>query len=64
MLLILLHSNRSGIKPRTLHATVRTRYAFLADLDADEYRWTQCNGGDRHEVETTLATIEPTKRHP
>lgn len=45
-------------------ATVRTHYAFLADFDADEYRWTQCNGGDRDEVETTLATIEPTKRHP
>ncbi|MCI1691652.1 MAG: nucleotidyl transferase AbiEii/AbiGii toxin family protein [Actinomyces sp.] len=45
-------------------ATVRTHYAFLADFDADEYRWTQCNGGDRYEVETTLATIEPTKRHP
>lgn len=45
-------------------ATVRTRYAFLADLDTDEYRWTRCNGSDRYEVETTLATIEPTKRYP
>lgn len=39
-------------------ATVRTRYAFLADLNADERRWAQCNGGDRYEVETTLTTIE------
>ncbi|AXE38346.1 hypothetical protein JS278_01166 [Acidipropionibacterium virtanenii] len=39
-------------------ATVRTRYAFLADLDTDERRWVQCNGGDRYEVETTLTTVE------
>lgn len=39
-------------------SVVRARYAFLADLNADEHRWAQCNGGDRYEVETTLTTIE------
>lgn len=40
-------------------ATVRTRYAFLADLNARERRWAECNERDLYEVETTLAEIEP-----
>lgn len=36
-------------------ATVRTRYAFLAHLDADEHRWAACNARDLHEVTTALA---------
>ena len=35
--------------------TVRVRYAFIANLDPDEMRWTACNERDRHEVETLLA---------
>lgn len=38
-------------------ATVRTRYSFLADLDADEQRWAECNERDLREVETTLASV-------
>lgn len=33
-------------------ATVQRRFAFLADLDADEQRWSACNPGHRHEIET------------
>lgn len=43
-------------------ATVRTRYAFLADLSARERRWAECNERDLYEVETTLAEIEPRYR--
>lgn len=39
-------------------AGVRTRYVFLADLDADELRWVECNERDFYEVETALANIE------
>jgi len=39
-------------------ATVQTRYAFLADLDAAERRWVECNARDLYEVETTLARID------
>jgi predicted nucleotidyltransferase component of viral defense system len=38
-------------------AIIRSRYAFLADLDADEQRWAQCNERDLHEVETALASF-------
>ncbi len=38
-------------------ATVRTRYAFLAQLDADERRWTACNARDLHEVTAALASV-------
>lgn len=34
-------------------ATVLRRFAFLADLDADELRWSACNPGHRHQVEST-----------
>ena len=44
-------------------ATVRTRYAFLADLDARERRWVEGNERDLYEVETNLAEIER-KTHP
>ena len=44
-------------------ATVRTRYAFLADLDARERRWVEGNERDIYEVETNLAEIER-KTHP
>jgi predicted nucleotidyltransferase component of viral defense system len=39
-------------------ATVRTRYAFLADLDADEQRWAACNARHLHEVTTALAALD------
>lgn len=39
-------------------ATVQTRYAFLADLDAAERRWVGCNARDLYEVEMTLAMID------
>lgn len=38
-------------------ATVRSRYAFLADLDPSERRWAECNERDLYEVETELAVI-------
>lgn len=38
-------------------ATVRSRYAFLADLDAQERWWAECNVRDLYEVETALMTI-------
>jgi predicted nucleotidyltransferase component of viral defense system len=38
-------------------ATIRSRYAFLTHLDADERRWAQCNERDLHEVETALASF-------
>lgn len=34
--------------------TVRTRYAFLADLDADERRWAEVNARHLHEVTAAL----------
>ena len=37
--------------------TVRTRYAFLAELTVDERRWVECNLRDLHEVESTLASF-------
>lgn len=40
-------------------ATVRKRYAFLADLDVEERRWAECNERDLYEVETALADIQP-----
>lgn len=36
---------------------VGVRYAFLAHLDGDEQRWTQCNERDRYEVESALASF-------
>lgn len=38
-------------------ATVRARYAFLADLDPRERGWSECNERDLYEVETVLAQI-------
>ena len=38
-------------------AIIRSRYAFLAHLDADEQRWAQCNERDLHDVETALASF-------
>jgi len=37
-------------------AAVRTRYAFLSPLDADELRWAECNVRHLHEVNTALAS--------
>ena len=34
------------------------RLGFLADLDAAERRWVECNARDLYEVETTLATFD------
>jgi predicted nucleotidyltransferase component of viral defense system len=38
-------------------ATVRTRFAFLADLDPDEARWASCNQRHDHEVADALHTL-------
>ena len=38
-------------------AIIRSRYAFLAYLDAAEQRWAQCNERDLHEVETALTSF-------
>ncbi|GJO06759.1 hypothetical protein NJB18091_48410 [Mycobacterium marinum] len=38
-------------------ANIRSRYGFLAHLDADEQRWAQCNERDIHAVETALASF-------
>ena len=38
-------------------ATVRARYAFLADLDDDEQRWCQCDRRDEYAVTSELRTI-------
>lgn len=37
--------------------TVRQRFAFLADLDADETRWASCSERDRYEVMAALAAF-------
>jgi uncharacterized protein len=37
--------------------TVRTRYAFLSDLSADERRWATCNARDSHEVDSVLSLV-------
>ena len=37
--------------------TVRQRFAFLADLDADEQRWAACNPRERYEVEAAVAGL-------
>lgn len=42
-------------------AIVRSRYAFLARLDAEQQRWAQCNERDLHEVETALASFRAHK---
>lgn len=39
-------------------ATVRTRYAFLTQLDADERRWVECNARYQQEVTTALAAFQ------
>jgi hypothetical protein len=41
-------------------ATVKARYGFLEELDADERRWVECNERDLYEVEQALASIEAT----
>ena len=41
-------------------AIVQSRYGFLAELNADERRWAECNERDRYEVEQTLASIATT----
>lgn len=41
----------------TWEARVRTRFRFLADLDADETRWASCDERHRREVEAELARI-------
>ena len=38
-------------------ATVRSRYAFIGHLEADEQRWAQCNERDQREVDTALASF-------
>lgn len=45
-------------------AIVRTRYAFLADLDFDERRWAHCNERDHYEVDTALSQIEQGRQRP
>jgi len=39
-------------------ATVRSRYAFIPELDANERRWVDCNERDRYEVHTALASFD------
>ena len=39
--------------------TVRARYAFIAELGADERRWIECNERDLYEVEAALANLDP-----
>lgn len=38
-------------------ATVSSRFAFIAELDADERRWIECNERDRYEVEQALGSF-------
>lgn len=38
-------------------ATVRGRYAFIAELDPDERRWVRCNERDRYAVAKALASF-------
>jgi uncharacterized protein len=38
---------------------VRSRYAFLTELNADERRWLDCNERHRYEVDTELASFRP-----
>lgn len=38
-------------------ATVRSRYAFIAEFDVDERRWVECNERDLYAVDTALADI-------
>jgi predicted nucleotidyltransferase component of viral defense system len=37
-------------------ATIRGRYAFVAELDVDERRWVACNERDHQEVDRALAS--------
>jgi predicted nucleotidyltransferase component of viral defense system len=37
--------------------TVRTRYAFLADLTVEEARWCECNPRDSYEVTAALRSL-------
>jgi len=39
-------------------ARVRTRFAFLTDLDTDEQRWAACDERHRREVENALAALQ------
>jgi predicted nucleotidyltransferase component of viral defense system len=39
-------------------AIVQSRFGFLAELNADERRWAECNERDRYEVEKKLASID------
>jgi len=38
-------------------ATVRSRYAFIAQLDANERRWAACNERDLYEINQALASF-------
>lgn len=38
-------------------ARVRRRFAFLADIDADEQRWASCNERHRSEVQNALSAL-------
>jgi uncharacterized protein len=40
-------------------ATVRRRYAFIAQLDADERRWIECNKRDLYQVNKALESFRP-----
>jgi uncharacterized protein len=44
-------------------ATVRSRYAFIAQLDEDERRWAACNERDLYEVNQALASFRPARDH-
>jgi hypothetical protein len=51
-----------GYLTKPVHLTewitvVRSRYAFIAQLDVDERRWAECNERDLYEVNTALASF-------
>ena len=45
-------------------AIVRSRYAFIAQLDGDEQRWAECNEKDLYEVNTALASFQHAGTNP
>ena len=49
------------VDPVTWLARVRTRYAFVTQLDATEHRLARCNPGDRHEVSRLVDILRQTE---
>jgi hypothetical protein len=49
------NNSRDDLDIPTWEASVRTRFSFLAAMDADEQRWAVCNARDHQQVLDALA---------